>query len=374
MAQTVYYLDGSIVSATLTGSGTIGDPYGKTDDLYQAVLNTITRDTTNGDRLINTAGSVNQTAPIDLTTYTTTGGNGNANYPLTIDGGSQRTAYDLGGTALWVSSAGAYRYIHIMNFDFSNTPLAATIFDCASGQFYVNNSVAVSTGTSAGYVIDGSTYARFHGNKFTNVNRTADPTAGGPRFNFTNDNEFQYNFINFHDEFGQYGFYPRAGTFANNVIEVTGTNASSTAVISVLDGSNVLHNTLYCNATITGTWRAFQIGSSAQYHNIVNNYLEGFTQGFNFTAGSETRMFAGNKGFNVSTLVNGTPAVATFETGNEILTESGLVDAASGDYNIKSTILQSGFNFTEIWPFETNKPVGAYFSANILPKTIRDIY
>ena len=64
-----YYIDGTIVSASGTGSGTIGDPWGKTDDLLQYTLDQIVAGAgrgSSGDTVYIT-GDLNQTASIDFT-------------------------------------------------------------------------------------------------------------------------------------------------------------------------------------------------------------------------------------------------------------------------------------------------------------------
>lgn len=121
-APTEYYVDPSIAAAS--GSGTIGDPYG---DLQHA-LDTITQDTTNGDRVNVKAGTAESlAATLNLTTY----GTPTAAAPLIIQG--YTSAADDGGYGV-IDGAGSYGsfsgtqdYIFLKNMECRNSGAAVTV-------------------------------------------------------------------------------------------------------------------------------------------------------------------------------------------------------------------------------------------------------
>ena len=95
-----YYVDGTIVSASGTGSGTESDPWGKTDDLIHYAVTQIEAGAgkgVRGDKIIILAGNVNSTQSPWIQQTTSTN-NYNQDRPLGIVGnGRHVTNWDAGG-------------------------------------------------------------------------------------------------------------------------------------------------------------------------------------------------------------------------------------------------------------------------------------
>lgn len=124
-----YYVDGTIVSASGTGSGAEADPWGKTDDLIHYAITQIEAGAgkgTRGDTIYIIAGDVNSTQSPWIQQTTTTNFY-NSDRPLIIIGkGRDRTAWDGGGNPKigWDYNEGNPRldYLVLANMTLTNLP------------------------------------------------------------------------------------------------------------------------------------------------------------------------------------------------------------------------------------------------------------
>ena len=117
MAQ--YYVDGTITSANGSGSGTLSDPWGKTDDLFQYAVDQILAGAgagATGDWVNVIAGDLTATASVDLSSY----GSSAKNLYLVGHNGYQPT-YDLGGEAMFAASYSRIKLHNIRFINFSTT-------------------------------------------------------------------------------------------------------------------------------------------------------------------------------------------------------------------------------------------------------------
>ena len=117
MAQ--YYVDGTITSANGSGSGTLADPWGKTDDLFQYAVDQILAGAgagANGDWVNVVAGDLTATASVDLSSYS-----GSQKHLYLVGHNGHQPTYDLGGEAFFVASYYGTKLHNIRFVNFSTT-------------------------------------------------------------------------------------------------------------------------------------------------------------------------------------------------------------------------------------------------------------
>lgn len=356
------YMDGSIVSASGTGTGTASDPYGKTDDLLQYALDNTTQGAT-GDRFINLAGSIVATTPIDFTTY----GTPSMDKPFDFNGGTQRTEYDMGGVRLFDStSQNVIKYSTIQSFDFINPPVADRALFLGYGMLFINNTFTGSSSSSQ-QVLKDSYYCELIGNRFTNINGNS--LTGGPVFDFAGRDYAGYNYLEFDGGFGQYGIYPR-GVFEFNII-ICKNMTSGLAAVAFLDNCIIKNNTLYGD----GNLRGFQLASSTESVLIENNYIENFNEGFFSSTGSTAHIIAGNRAFNNGSNPLNTLVYGIEENNNYSMSQSGLVNPSGGNYKPNENLISQGFSRSR-FAIDANgfTPTIGAINGNIMPPRVRDIY
>ena len=351
MAQ--YYVDGTITSANGSGSGTISDPWGKTDDLFQYALDQIAagsgRDTVNGDRITNLAGSMTVTSGIDPTTY----GTPTNAAPLYLDGGPQRTSYNLGGFSFVTSSlaSSTKAATHLSKMDFTNPNTTTTAIEVGAYGSIIDCTYVGSSSNSFKTVLLNN-YAVMIGCRFTSINGLS--LGGGPVFDFGSHAKGHGNFFEIDGGYGQYGFYTRS-LFSNNVI-VQKNMASGSACWRPLDGTFGFNNTLYGDGNDFGCY-----AQSANDNNlsVYNNYVENFNIGFSVNTASDFNIFAGNYSYGNSYDQQQNAGGSVVEN-NRVLDSTGLVDAAGGNFNGNDLLMNTGYNFASLFPFSTDRPsVGA---------------
>lgn len=368
MPASNYYVDASVTSASGSGSGTLVDPWVKTDDLFQYALDQIAagsgRDTVNGDRITNLAGSMTVTSGIDPTTY----GTPTNTAPLYFDGGPQRTPYDLGGFSFVDAALGSSTKVatHLSRMDFTNPNTSSDGIYIGSYGSIINCSYVGSSSNSVGAIFMGN-YASMIGCRCTNINGLT--LTGGPVFNFSSYAKGYGNFFEFDGGYGQYGFYTRS-LFSNNVI-VQKNMASGVGCWRPLDGTCGFNNTLYGDGNDFG---CYVQGSADNYLSVYNNYVENFSTGFAVSSTCDFNIFAGNYSYGNS-FDQQANADGSFVENNRVLDSTGLVDAAGGNFNGNKLLMNTGYNFASLFPFSTDRPnVGAVQNFNPLtpvPKRVR---
>lgn len=334
-----YYVDGTIRSLSGTGSGTLADPWGRSDGTYQYAIDQIAAGPgqgSAGDSITNIAGSVNNSASggIDLTVYGTPT---NAK-PLHLSGGDQRTEYDL-EFMTFIALGNAAPAVIVSNFDFINQNSSSYTTDATlnfGNYAAVYNCTMVGNSSSTGKALATASQCAVHGCKFTNLNALA--IGGGPVIDLGNYTRAKGNYFGFDKGFGQYGIYIR-GMFSNNVVKVEN-RISGTAVTSCLDGSQVFNNSFYGDGSITGLYAA----GSAQYFAWVNNYVENFNLGYKTNSGADAYLVAGNRGFNNTTPTSFVGDQWFVENNDYALTQSGVVSPSSGDFTPNVELINQGWH------------------------------
>ncbi len=352
-----YYVDGSVTSASGSGSGTLGDPWVKTNDLIQYAFDQIAAGAgagSAGDTIVVLDGALTNTAKLNPSGYNPSYPSGNNSRPVWIKAvdPSVRIDWDCGGIEFIVYPYQAINFAGFRFYNFTNgsaasdvpfrfyryTALINCVFDCYAiahescialniqscmiGCSIINDNRHVGGGTHNGYLVSMS-------NGVLKDNYFESTTTTGNQY---------YSF----------GFgYAHA---VNNVIynKTTYTNG----IIVFTSGLRASGNTFY-SETATKIPCIQNPASYENSHICDNNYFEGWSTGI--TSGSGRMVFgwiAGNKGYNNtelfnSTLIENNNTAYDFNDAyfkNETLSESGLVDAANKDFRPKSLLVAKGFN------------------------------
>lgn len=374
-----YYCDGTITSASGTGSGTIGDPWGKTDDLWDYCLQQIQAAGgagTLGDNLIVLDGGFNNTYNPDPTILSPSYGQANMLYvrPYVMDG-TQRIPWDLGGYAVFGTSTNQQGYqFYFCNF----TNLSLTHWS-VRGSRYISVYYCGfdgSGGPHIGVALVGS-QGRVIGCRFYNDNRT-----GGLLHQGTGSQQVMWNI--FEPAYNGYMAYSYSSGFAHNLILPTPSMTYNTGLVLPIQGGRIFRNTFY-NTTNKGS--GIYVPNSYESNYIANNYFEGLYRSVNGSGAGQHinayEVLAGNRAYNISNnIMPPIPsAVAINENNDWDMAESGLVDPANGDYRPNQNLINQGWrddelnteiidNFADLGIKPT---IGAY-DATVVAKKVRDLY
>lgn len=322
---TDYYVDPSI--AANTGAGTVGDPYG---DL-QHCLDTITRDSTDGDRINVKAGTAESlSSSLSLSSY----GSPIYTAPLIIQG--YTTAQGDGGVAEIDCNAAAMfssppAYTYLIHLEIHDGPSTATMVNLGNGASAIGCEIHTSDGHGLSVIsnVSGIIYNHFHdlgGSSYDMVNAADgvcignyfDAGANTPRYALVSDS--QGNLVQ------------------NNIIYLPNGGATDGIYCSVnMWGARIINNTVL---SIGGTGRGIFVGgNSVNYVGayILNNYIEGFSgTGGDGIVGTTTSIGGGYYGhnavFNCATAYNWTNEQVFNAGDNETLGATGLAKSGAITY------------------------------------------
>lgn len=381
-----YYVDGSVTSASGSGSGTIGDPWVKTDDLIQYAFVQIAAGSgagTNGDTIIVLAGTLTNTAQLDPTVWLA--GSGTLTKPMWIKAVDPTVTidWDMGATNLMIYP---YQAVYWAGFRFYNFKENGTSYP-----FHIYRYHAFIN-----CIFDG--YATPHYGLFsTNVSCSLINCAviNDNRYNGTSSNRgyilsissgqlFNNYFESTSNVGNSYYSYGLGQAFAvNNIFYNESTNAAGNHVPT--SGARYNCNTFY-NASGSADTCIYNVNSYENAALITNNYFEGWGNAINTSTGRMClNHVAGNKGYNntyllAPTLVENDTTAYDFHSDyflNETLSESGLIDPTNKDFRPKASLIGSGSS----WRNQSTPNVGLYPSenvgaieGNIMPQRIRDLY
>ena len=350
-----YYVDGSIVSASGSGSGTIGDPWGKTDDLIQYSLVQIAAGAgqgSNGDTIIVLAGTITSTAQLTPAAYSPLYSSGTGARPLWIKAVNPEVVIDweMGATNLLLYP---YQGIHFAGFRFYNYKENGTAYPFKIFRYSTFANCVFDGYAEPHYgLIGGNISCAIIGCAVVNDNRYQ---AGG-----TSHRGYQVNMSN-----GiVYGNYFESTSTAGTAYYSHGTGSAhvegniyydtcsyGNGLYVPTQGARFSRNTFYNGATAAPC-----IYAPSNYHNsflIANNYFEGWSDAIKTTAGRLTiGRVCGNKGFNNGALVGAllvenSTTLYDFHDGywkNDSLAESALIDPANKDFRPKSALVGAGFD------------------------------
>lgn len=353
-----YYVDGSVTSAGGSGSGTLGDPWVKTDDLIQYALDQIAAGAgagSAGDTIIVLAGTLTNTAKLDPSGYNPSYPSGNNSRPIWIKAVDPQVKidWDCGATNFIVYP---YQGINFAGFRFYNFTNGSTftdypfkmhrytlfvncIFDC----YAITHNSLLSLNVQCGII----------GCQIVNDNRAV--IGGASHFGYLivissgvcKDNYFEStsNSTNNYYSFGFSTTHIMNNVFYNEVEYINGN-------IVFTGGTRCSNNTFYSDTTTKGPC-IYNPASYENGHICDNNYFEGWSKGI---WASPNRMclgwVTGNKGYNNTSLIDSTllennTTVYDFHDAyfeNETLVQSGLVDPANKDFRPTSELIAKGFH------------------------------
>lgn len=315
---TNYYVDPGI--AGNSGAGTVGDPYGD----IQHALDTVTRDSTNGDQFNIKAGTDEiLAAALSLATYGTPA----AGAPLVFRG--YTSAADDGGIG-GISGNGTYGMLatvpnatYFIDMHLHNSG-SATVLQLGTDGAVQNCEIDNSTGS--GLVVSSYTSVTFC--YIHNIGTTGlQPAAGLFAFNhFENGTNDFTNAINVVGNVG--------GMIFSNVFDLDG---SSNGINCNQRTWKIYNNSIYCNAG-TGTGINLTTGRNQE---CVNNIIEGFSgvggDGIVITS-PEVQLYGHNVVYNCTTAYNVTGEILNDLGNNETLTSSPFADAANDDFRVLSAV------------------------------------
>lgn len=342
-----YYVDGTIVSASGTGSGTESDPWGKTDDLIHYAVTQIEAGAgkgSRGDKIIILAGDVNSTQSPWIQ-QTTAANNYSQDRPLGIVGnGRDLTNWDAGGN-------GKIGY----NYNEGQTRLDAITF---ADMTFSNLPTVAGTST---HLWGGSNFA-----SFLNCDILFDPAQNGT---MTNSNRV-FRLINCRYVPSQSlqaysssavisGTYfdcrnsPSSNLFYGGIffdcffdLKDAGRTTSATGFLQVAP------TVINCTFDVRGnTGVACGRLDGWESNMWFNNYVHGDgTANSHLTTlyqtGASQGCF-GNVGYNIGSINGGNnsptanPATNFCYNDNEIITQSGVKNAGSGDFRPSDALMDA---------------------------------
>ena len=347
-----YYVDGSIVSASGSGSGTIGDPWGKTDDLIQYALVQIAAGAgagAQGDTIIVLAGTLTNTAQLDPTVWLA--GNGSGARPLWIKAVNPELLIDwnMGATNMIVYP---YQGVNWAGFRFYNFKENGTGYPFKIFRYTTFASCIFDGYATPHYgLISGNVSCAIIGCAVINDNRY-NGTSSHRGYQFSMSNGIVYgNYFESTSSAGTAGYSHGTGAahVEGNIYYDTCSYLNGLYVPT--QGARFSRNTFY-----NGSTAAPCIFAPSNYNNsflIANNYFEGWTDAIKSSSGRlSIGRVCGNKGFNNSALV-GASLIENDNTAydfhaaywkNDSLAESALIDPANKDFRPKSALVGAGFD------------------------------
>ncbi len=291
--------------------------------------------------------------------------------------GSQRIGYDSGGvdfhTTATISGIGVYF------MDFTNMPTSGTFFDI-NGRGNIVGCSFDGTGKTGGTWVNPGTYSVLVGNRWFNDSRTSTGLlllAGQGCLIQGNVFEDISN--------SEYDIYTYSSAFTNNVLTYASTYTYTGGSVLPIDGGKVVNNTFIGPGTFNGgtpAASAILISNSYEQNHFANNYFEGFSKVFNLASASThpylINQLLGNRYHNCDQfLENLTPDESLVMSQQNLeLSESGLVDAAGGDYRPNNLLINQGYNPFAMVNAITNtlRPTIGALENNIVVPRVRDLY
>lgn len=371
-----YYVDGTISSASGTGSGTELDPWGKTDDLIHYAVTQIEAGAgkgVRGDKIIILAGDVNSTQSpwIQQTTATNYY---NHDRPLGIVGnGRDRTNWDAGGN-------GKIGY----NYNEGQTRLDVIVF----ADMTLSNLPTQSNSTH--HLWGGSTYANF-----LNCDILFDPTQNGV---MTSTNR-AFNLINCRYISGQalqaYSGSARSigtyfdcrnspasnlfysGTFIDCFFDLKDAGRTTPSVGFLQVAPTVINctfdvrgNTGVACGRLDGweisTWYNNYVHGDAANQHLVTLYSQGATLGLFGNVGFGITSIAGG-----NNLPSGNPNTTfCYDKNNPVISQSGVKDADNGDFRPSDALMEAAVYERGMRDDYTNqrRTAGCFTAQNLIGK------
>lgn len=326
-----YYVD-PVGGSDSTGAGTSGNPW----QTMQHALNTITRNTTNGDRInlkssgpdvltgtlsFVTYGSPTKSAPLLFEGYTSSAGDSGVGI---IDGNASFSPLDSSGISFHFSKNIHYKNAgarHVCNLGGSCGMDSCEVEGCTGAGHHAVNAGGASTSINNCYIHN----FQSHG---------IDMGGAG--------NIARGNYIDGTDSGGSptWGilFNANGGSAIRNIIKLTGSTIGIDSAAAGLCDS-IERNIIYGVSAPTGTG----IRCEAAFHSVKNNYIEGMSgaggKGVLIDSGCTIIHYGSNYFFNNATNETFTGTVMQNDgTAGTSLGASGLNNPSGGDFSPKASL------------------------------------
>jgi hypothetical protein len=324
-ALTETYVD-PVSGNDTTGDGSIGTPWAT----VQKALDTITRDSTNGDRInVKDSGDDTSSAPLDFTTYGTTLNN---NSPLVIQGytsaaGDGGIGGLSGGGSVSIQNT-VNNYVHYFDMHLHNCGSAAVI-SAATQRYSIFANCEIDNTSGDGINIDINNrviFCHIHNIGGYGVRCRSD-VAFCYLANGTND----FNAAIYIDGTGQLSVF-------NNVINIDG---SSDGIV-VFDRTGIISNNSVYSSSGTGT------GINCHQGVFVGNVVEGFSGvgGIGLDITAVKPIVRDNYFYNNTTKIGGSSGSAHIlwtDSNNTTLGSSPFTNAGAGDFTVTTDVKALGF-------------------------------
>jgi len=334
-APSEYYVSPSAGNDT-TGNGTLATPWAT----VQKALNTITRNTTSGDRInVQTGGTDTVGSTISVATY----GTATDTAPLIIEGytsaaGDGGIGVVSGGGSVRPWNSGSISCVVIRNMRFTSSG-NNSVMTLGAKHTVENVEIDGSTSTSA-YALDASGATTAVRNCHIHDFAGRGLLLGGAGSQATG------NFIDASDTSGSptYGIVGGGTVVIEfNVVKTKGGTYGISAASTVMSVSN---NTLYSGAAATGAG----VRCEGTIYRCVNNYFEGFSgtggRGVLVDASKDIYIYGHNKFYNNATHESFSGDVIVNLGNNDTLSASGLNAPGSGDFTATTDLKAGGYPTT----------------------------
>ena len=341
-----YYIDGTITSASGTGSGTLADPWGKTDDLLQFALDQILAGAgkgASGDWINIIAGDLTNTVSTDFASYAP-----NTGTMITIAGynGHQPT-FDLGGFPLLLASGGQSG-IRLHNIRFTNFSTSTYSF-----RFRYHGSVSFcvfdAENNPASHILRVDGAYNIYGCRWINF---TDNTVNGLFFQTGSSGGNWIKGCYFEKSSTYMMVYVYNTVVEDCVFRYSGTGTMYYMVLPIRQ-VRLSNCTFYATPTAGTVFAVFF--STYQNNSVVNCYFENLTEPIynsqNSVNDNISTMLAGNRAYNSSNLYPGQDYIPgktlIYKDNDWDVSESLLVDPLNNDYRPKADLIGAGFNLQD---------------------------
>jgi len=341
MAQ--YYVDGTISSANGSGSGSLADPWGKTDDLFQYAVDQILAGAgagATGDWVNVIAGDLTATASVDLSSY----GSGSSSKNLYLVGhNGYRPTYDLGGEAMFAASYSKIKLHNLRFINFSTTVSSVQLNTYATISFCIFDGQNQDYATRLLYI---GAASNVYGCRWINFANTNVSSSGsllyGPSGRawikgcyFEKGGDDSSTMVEIRESVTEDCIYRYSGSGTLYYAHLaTSTSRFSNCTFYKVDGSGSANAVFFSNYNDM---------------NMVNCYFENISPIYNHAGtvnDNVITMISGNRSYNTN--VPAYTGKALIEHDNQWdVSESLLVDPLNGDYRPKAALIGAGFNLQD---------------------------
>jgi hypothetical protein len=344
MAQ--YYVDGTITSALGTGSGTLADPWGKTDDLLQFAIDQILAGAGKGvagDWINIVDGNLTNTASTDFSSYAPSNGT-----PITILGynGYQPT-FDLGAVPFLQTAAGrdGIKLHNIRFINFSTSTYSLRFRYHGSVSFCVfdaeNNPASHILRVDGAYNIYGCQWINFTDNTVNGLFFQTGSSGGNWMKGCYFEKSSTYLMV-----------YVYNTVVEDCVFRYSGTGTMYYMVLPIRQ-VRLSNCTFYATPTAGSAFAVFF--STYQNNSMVNCYFENLAEPIynsqNSVNDNISTMLAGNRAYNSTNLYPGQDYIPgktlIYDNNDWDVPESLLIDPLNGDYRPRTGLIGAGFNLQD---------------------------